>query len=253
MLTTLLLLAAAAAKGQPAPPVYDPQLAYVKPGSRASELYLANADGSNAKRLLVNDGGIDAVDFSPAGNLLAYSDAEGIKLVEFSASANGITAGAPRLLVAGGTTPDFSEDGSRILYRVFADSTVRAIPTTGGTPATLFQGLCNSPRWLRQADMGNAFACWRPQSGSPILYQVWVFLLDGSDQVVSGGPVVSSDSQPFDMIDDRFDVARTRNALLIVTDYPSYPSVLEVDLQTGATTARGRAAAHISPATTRAS
>jgi len=108
MLTTLLLLAAAAAKGQPAPPVFDPQLAYVKPGSRTSELYLANADGSNAKRILVNAGNIDAVDFSPAGNLLAYSDAQGIKLVTFSAGATGISASAPRLLVAGGTTPDFS-------------------------------------------------------------------------------------------------------------------------------------------------
>jgi Tol biopolymer transport system component len=238
MLATFLLLAAVAAKGQPAPPVYDPQLAYVKPGSRTSELYLANADGSNAKRVLVNDG-IDSVDLSPAGNLLAYSDAQGIKLLDFSAGANGITAGAPRLLVAGGTTPDFSEDGSRIIYRVLADSTVRSIPTTGGTPTTLFTGVCSSPRWLRQADMGNAFACWRAQSGAPIVYQAWVFLLDGSDQVVSAGPVVSSDSQPFDMIDDRLDVARTRNALLIVTDYPSYPSVLEVNLQTGATTPRG--------------
>jgi hypothetical protein len=122
---------------------------------------------------------------------------------------------------------------------VFADSTVRAIPTTGGSPVTLFTGLCNSPRWLRQADMGNAFACWRPQSGAPIVYQVWVFLLDGGDQVVSAGPVISSDSQPFETIDDRFDGARTRDALLLVTDYPSYPSVLEVNLQTGATTARG--------------
>jgi hypothetical protein len=238
MLTTILLLAAAAAKGQPAPPVYDPQLAYVKPGPRTSELYLANADGSNAKRVLVNVG-IDAVDLSPAGNLLAYSDAEGIKLLDFSAGANGITAAAPRLLVAGGTTPDFSEDGSRIIYHMLADSTVRAIPTTGGTPTTLFTGVCRSPRWLRQADMGNAFACWRAQSGAPILYQVWVFLLDGSDHVVSAGPVVSSDGQAFKTIDDRLDVARTRNALLIVTDYPPYPSLLEVNLQTGATTARG--------------
>lgn len=239
--TASALAAGLLAAAQPAPPVSDPQIAYAKPSGKSAHLYVANADGGRPVGIATVDGNIDAVDWSPLGTQIAFSDREGVKIVDLQLSASDVVASAPRLVARGGHAPDFSGDGSRLLYRDESLNAVRLVAAAGGTPRTIYPESCNSPRWLRTATLGNAFACHRIVGGNPVVYQVWVVLLDAADNVESAGPVVSSHNQPFKVIDEEFDVARGRDALLVVTDFPAYPRAVEVDIATGATTMRGPA------------
>jgi hypothetical protein len=146
-----------------------------------------------------------------------------------------------QVLVAGGyykNSPDFSPDGSRIIYRDSDVGRIRAIPSAGGTPVDLYDGPCGRPRWLR-AELGNAFACYSTRYVPGTSYfEIWVVLLDGADQVVSAGPVLSTETQAFKNFTD-FDVAHTRNSVVITVSYPTTMRTIEFNLETGAITDRG--------------
>lgn len=140
------------------------------------------------------------------------------------------------LLVAGTYTssPDFSADGSRVIYYNYltqaSSGGVYAIPASGGAPVLLFVGPGSSPRWLRQASYASAFVFMKHfPVGSSDVYELWMVQLDGSDNVISADRVLSTASQAFKGIED-FDVARTRDALLITANYPTTIRVVEFDL-----------------------
>ena len=87
---------------------------------------------------------------------------------------------------------------------------------------------------MRSADMGNAFAFLKalPHGPNvPVDYEIWTVLLNANNQVLSVGPVVSTLSQDFKAIED-FDIARTRNALLIAANYPTTGRFVEFNLGT---------------------
>lgn len=228
----LAVLATSAAWAQT---TYDPRVAYTQPASGKSVyLYLANADGTRAVRVATATN-INSVDFAPGGGRIAFSDSQGIKLLSYTASNSGIVVTSTQLLVSGAflQAPDFSSDGSRIIY-TDAGQIVRAVAASvGSTPVTLYSGGCVTARWLRTVDLGNAFACmkWITGQNTQEVDEIWTVLLDSNDVVTSAGPVLSTAGQDFKLIQE-FDVARTRNALLMVVSYPTTTRIVEFNLTT---------------------
>lgn len=218
---------------------YDPTVAYTLAAGRATYLYLANGDGSHAVSVANSSSGITGIDFAPGGGRIAFSDQRvGVKVFGYTASNSGITLnGSVQLLDPGSTSgPDFSSDGSRILYYKGATQTspggIYAIASAGGTPVFLYPGAgVITQRWLRPTTNGDAFAVLKLLSvNGQSVYEIWTVQLDANDQVVSAGSVLSTASQVFKGIED-FDTARTRDALLITADYPTTNRVVELDLQ----------------------
>ena len=230
------LLATAAAWAQT---TYNPKIAYTQVASGKSlHLYLANSDGTHAVRVTTSVN-INSVDFAPGGGRIAFSDNHGIKVMNYTASNAGIAASVPQLLVAGTylSSPDFSPDGSRIMYHDPFGGGVKAISLApASTPVALYSG-CGWSRWLRTVDMGNAFACYKSITGPnvPGVYEIWVVLLDADFNLTSAGRVLSTETQAFKGISE-FDVARTRNALLMVVSYPTTTQIVEFDIVTGLVT-----------------
>jgi len=218
---------------------YNPTVAYTSVAGKTTYLYLANADGSHAVSVASSSTGITGIDFTPGGGRIAFSDKRvGLKVLGYTASNSGITLnGSVQLLDPGSTSgPDFSSDGSRILYYKAATQTapggIYGIASAGGTPVFLYPGSgVISQRWLRPATNGNAFAFLK-LSGQYV-YEIWTVQLDGNDQALGSGVVLSTATQVFKGIED-FDTARTRDALLITADYPTTNRVVEFNLQSRA-------------------
>lgn len=230
-----LLLAATAASGQTA---YNPTVAYTQLAGSTTYLYLANGDGSHAVRVASSANGFGGIDFAPGGGRIAFSDRVGLKVMAYTASNTGIVVNSVTVLVAGSYlgAPDFSSDGSRILYNntQFSNGAngIYAVPATGGTSVFLHEGSAyGQNRWLRPTNFGNAFAFVKTVTAPnvPAIYEIWTVLLDANDNVVSAGPVLSTTSQAFKGIED-FDTARTRDALLITANYPTTIRIVEFDL-----------------------
>jgi hypothetical protein len=220
---------------------YDPTVAYVQLSGNSANLYVANADGSHAIRLASGYKAISGIDFAPGGGRIAFADRQGLKVVTYTASNSGITVNSTVQLSSGiFGSPDFSSDGTRILYyQVTAPVGFRAIPASGGASVFLHAGSgLGVGRWLRPADLGNAFAFLKavPHGPNvPVDYEIWTVLLDANDQVISAGPVLSTATQAFKSI-EHFDTAHTRNALLIAADYPTVIDMVDFDLETGVVT-----------------
>ena len=144
---------------------------------------------------------------------------QGLKVVSYTASNAGITVNGVQMIVPGRHGgPDFSPDGTRLLYVSFSPSGIRVVPSTGGTPVLLYETSGESPRWLRSDDLGDAFAFSTIVGGMPAHYEIWTVLID--DAGTTAGPVLSTASQAFKYIQPPFDVAHTRNALLLSVSYP---------------------------------
>lgn len=214
---------------------YDPVVAYTQPQGKSTQLYLANADGSHAVPVASVSKNIVGIDFAPGGGRIAFSDSEGLKLLDYSASISGITVSGTQVLVSGRTArPDFSSDGSRILYTNTGNEFF-AVSAAGGTPVFLYResGL-SSPRWLRSGALGNGFAAMKPYSQDSVTnHQIRVVLLDGDDNVTSVTTVPETADQEFGAIED-FDTARTRDGFLLSVGYRlGYPitnNMVELDL-----------------------
>lgn len=241
----ITLLAATGASAQSA---YDPQVAYVQLSGNTSYIYLANQDGTHAVRLVAGVRGISGIDFAPGGGRIAFTDHQALKVVSYSASSSGIRVDRIDQRVTGVFgPPDFSPDGSRILYYQSGTATtpggVLAVPSTTGAPVMLYASTTSGiAKWLRSTTLGNAFAFLRmvPHGlNAPVDYELWTVLLDAGDNVISAGPVLSTATQEFKAIED-FDIAHTRDALLVSADYPTGSpianNIVELDLATGSIT-----------------
>lgn len=227
-----------ATSGAWAQTAYNPTVAYSQLEGRSTNLYVANADGSHVVRVAASAKGINGIDFAPGGGRIAFVEkGVGIKVLSYTASNSGIIVNnvLPLVLRSNAYGPDFSSDGSRVLYHDVDQAGIGgiyAVSAGGGTsPVLLYAGACGWQRWLRSTTFGNAFVCMKivsaPNAAS--VYEIWTVLLDGNDQVLSAGPVLSTASQTFKGIED-FDTARTRDALLITANYPTTIRVVEFDL-----------------------
>jgi hypothetical protein len=237
VLVSLLGFAGAAA----AQTAYDPAISFTQAQGKSVSLYVANADGSHAVRVASSNGNITGADFAPGGGRIAYSGSDGVRVVSYSASNSGVVVNATSTLATGtASSPDFSSDGTRVLY--YQNGGYRAVPAGGGASMLLHSdvglGVCH---WLRAADMGNAFAYLDMSSSGPnqpVIYEVKIVLLDGTDHVTSVSTVVTTATQAFGAIDD-FDVARTRNALLLTANYPTTVRFVDYDIGTAQLVDRG--------------
>ena len=221
---------------------YDPKVAYTQVAGSTIYVVLANDDGSHAVRLTAGVRNINGLDLSPSGKQIAFSDSQGLKVVSFTASDAGIRKDAEQLLVSnalyGGSAyaPDFSFDGGRLVYLTSANTspnTIRAVTFPGGVQVMAYACyLCDAPRWLRPTSAGERFVySRRPNSATQ---EIWTALIN-ADGSVTAGIALTTASQPFVGIED-FDVARTRNALLITANYPTTIRIVDFDLATGALT-----------------
>jgi dipeptidyl aminopeptidase/acylaminoacyl peptidase len=239
----LTLLGSTLAWGQTA---YDPKIAFTQVSGNTQYLYLANADGTRAVRAATVGrdaygfpGNIHGVDFAPGGGRIAYTDSSGLTVLTYTASNSGIRVDRRDLLVAGRyvNSPDFSPDGSRILYRDPDMGAMRVVGVSGGSPVTLYTAACGWARWLRPANFGNAFACYKStglqEPDGSFIYEVWAVYLDPNDTVASTVLVLTTAGQSFKQISE-FDTARTRDALLMLVNYATGPRMVEVDIVSGA-------------------
>lgn len=244
---TVSLFATSVAWGQTA---YDPKIAYTKVSGSSQELYLANADGTRAVRVATVGrdpygfpGNIHGLDFAPGGGRIAYTDATGLTVLTYTASNSGIKVDRRDLLVPGRYvySPDFSPDGTRIIYKTSSNSTpntIRVVTVPGGAEVLTYPCyVCSEPRWLR-SELGDAFSFHRWNfSGPSPAPEIWTALVE-ADGTVTAGPVLTTTNQAFNGIED-FDVARTRNALLVTANYPTGLRFIEVDLVSGLITDKG--------------
>lgn len=235
---TISLTAATAAWGQ----TYDPKVAYTKVSGSSQELYLANADGTRAVRVATVGrdpygfpGNIHGLDFAPGGGRIAYTDATGLTVLTYTASSSGIKVDRRDLLVPGRDVykPDFSPDGTRIIFHTPSNSTtpnsVRVVTVPGGVEVLSYPcSHCSEPRWLR-SELGDAFSFrrWNHSGPSPIP-EIWTALVE-QDGTVTAGLVLSAANQAFGGIED-FDVAHTRDALLVTVNNPTGLQFIEFDL-----------------------
>lgn len=241
--TLFTVLASGAVAGQT---LYDPQVAYTQEAARNFNLMLANADGSRAVKVATYKGWIHRVDFAPGGGRLAYATLEGIRVLDYVASNTGIVVTQSRLLFANPASgpraeqPDYSPDGTQLIFRLgTSPQTIRAIDATTGAVQFDFPCyLCEEPRWLR-AELGTAFAYlrWNQSVPNQSVREAWTALVN-ADGSITTAPVLDFATSPFKGIEN-FDVARTRNALLLQANYPTTIRAIEVDLLTGAITDRG--------------
>lgn len=224
---------------------YDPKIAYTQLSSRTCSVYVANADGSRAWRLGTAVGNIIGVDFAPGGGRVAFSDSQGLKVISYTAGNSGIQVTGVQLAVntinGQPGRPDFSPDGTRIMYQTSsntAPNTIRVVTVPGGAEVFSYSCYaCSEPRWLR-SDLGDAFSFRRYDfSGPSPIPEIWTALVN-ADGTVTAGPALSAANQAFKGIED-FDVARTRNALLVTANYPTTIRLVEFNLVSGAITDKG--------------
>ena len=246
--TIFLLVATSAAWAQ----AYSPKIAYTGFASNAGNLYLANADGSNSAIVYkANKVRLGAIDLAPANaaapsaGRVAFVESGILKVLGYTVSASGIHVTAVTTLDATGAPyqgagdPDFSPDGSQLLYtraefsvlfQGVVPTEVRLIPATGGTSALLVRKADTSlyithPRWLRaEAGMGPAFVYMlgRP-TAQPSTMDVRLAFLDAGNAVVEPPTTLfnlSSPGFPGQGVED-MDVARTRNGLLLSVNLSS--------------------------------
>ncbi len=242
----LSLVASTAAWGQT---TYDPKLAYVLTSGKSSLLYLANADATRAVRVATGVGNINGIDFAPGGGRIAFSDKAGLKVLSYVASNTGITVTGVQLVVAAvgnflPARPDFSPDGNRIVYHAAYSTAgpnafhIVAVPSAVNL-WTFVCYLCEEPRWLR-SEVGDAIAYlrWNPDTvPNTMTREVWTALInpDGSS---SAALALNLATQEFKAI-TWFDIAHTRNALLLsVTGTPNFRTI-EFDYINGTLTNKG--------------
>ena len=242
----LTLLASAAALGQT---TYDPKLAYVLASGKSSYLYLANVDATRAVRVATGVGNINGIDFAPGGGRIAFSDKAGLKVLSYVASNTGIAVTGIQLVVPAvgnflPARPDFSPDGNRIVYHAAYSSAgpnafhIVAVPSA--VPEWSFECyLCSDPRWLR-AEVGDAIAYmrWNPDTVPNMMTkEIWTALIypDGSTTTALA---LTLATQEFKAV-DWFDVANTRNALLLSASGTPNPRTIEFDYINGTLTNQG--------------
>lgn len=256
-----LLLSSASALGQ----AYNPKIAYTKYEGNSDNLYLANADGSNPVIVYkANKVRLTGIDIAPANSAtlpwvgrIAFVQSGVLKILSYTVSVTGITATVPITLDStgapylGANRPDFSADGSKILYTRYISSEfprpteVRLVSAdVGGTPKVVYSHshFIWMARWIGTSDF-----VFNADLGPSNSTEMHLATLDANDSLVlppstmftSGDAKVLLETGGLDIGIEDFDVARTKPALIFTTGTPggsSYRYFIEYDMVTKAFT-----------------
>ena len=265
LIAAALLVACAMASAQ----TYNPKIAYTRYEGKSDNLYLANADGSSPVIVYrsgkVGLGGIDIAPTNaatPAVGRIAFVQSGVLKILSYTVAARGISATVPTTLDStgapylGARNPDFSPDGSRIIYTRDtlpgppSATEIRVIASAGSTPPKVLyasSGFIGLARWLTASDF-----VFDDHAGSPAPSEIRLASLDASDNLVSPPLTMFTTGDPELLqavgggtntgIED-FDVARTRPSLVFTTGNSlggtgNFRDFVEYDMSTGAFTKR---------------
>lgn len=223
---------------------YNPTVAYVKLSGTTLQLFLANGDGSRAVMVYSTKKAIGAVDFAPGGGKIAFSQQDGLKLLPYSATDTGITAGPITVLDQGIVgTVDFSPDGSRIIYTVNpttnSSTVIRMIPVAGGSPTTLVSVIppgsaaLQEVAWLKS---GTSFV-YTQGFASDLRTELRGASVDASGGVTPWPTPILTTGGGFSEISE-ISSARTRDAVLVRLNGSYGVTLIECDVATGALTPR---------------
>jgi len=183
---------------------------------------------------------VSGVDFAPSGGRIAFSELGTLKVLAYTASSSGIAVASVTTLPASGTgDPDFSPDGSKIIYVFGGDATttsqVRVVSASGG-PYTVLMPNMSGLRKVVWARSGTSFFYVR-QYESDLRIEVRRVDLVGCCLVGLDTLLLTTVGAAFGEIDE-IDVARTKDSLLLTLNYPTDIRVAEYDLVTGSLTER---------------
>ena len=221
-----------------------PQMAYTEPSGKSLSVYVSNLDGSRAVKVATGVGNVHGLDLSPQPGKLAFSDSEGLKVVSFTTTSNSLQVLGVQLRVPGAfvTSPDFTADGSGLLYYLGSNgpnpSSFQLVPVGPGPSVMLCQCAGSNPRWLAPTVDGDRFIFQR-MFASPTRAELWSGLI-AADGTVSIQLELATISQSFYEIPD-FDVSHTRNAVLLSANYGEAAGarIIEYNLDTDVITQLG--------------
>jgi hypothetical protein len=140
--SALMLLASLACVAQ----TTDPRtVAYVQSARNSANIILAKQDGSKAVTVYSTRGLAGGIDFAPGGGRIAFNDLGALKVLTYTETSSTATAtGVTTIVPSGADFPDFSPDGTKVLYRYGDNVTptqVREISASGGTPSVLMNNM----------------------------------------------------------------------------------------------------------------
>lgn len=223
LLFASLFLAATVSHAQ-----FNPEVAYTQVSGKSSYIYLSNQDGSNAVRIFTaSNKSITDVDIAPGGGKIAFSESGVLKLLSYSVSGSSIIVSSVVTLDSSGGEPNFSPDGSKIVYISQSSSRqLRLISSSGGVPKILVDSLGWAPAFMHTGDRIVQYK----RNFSASSFEIEMLNLDLNDDVISSSVIFSTAGQPLAQGIEDIDTARTKDSILITANTPSGIRLVELDV-----------------------
>lgn len=158
----------------------DDRIVYVSDQTGDAEIWIMDADGSNARALTSDKIFKTTPVVSPDGRYIVYTTASGSgQLVRID-----IGGGNPVVFSSypGADNPDISPDGKWVLYSAWANgaSRIMRVPIEGGEPQILTDYHAIEPRYSRD---GKWFACFTPNEKTQIWNRLAIVPAEGGPPV----------------------------------------------------------------------
>lgn len=118
------------------------RIAFLSDRTGTMELFVMKADGSDVVNVSHGQAFEDAA-WSPDGKTLAFSSKRGGSVEIYAAAADG--GGAQALTTGGGAAPDWSPDGTRIVFE--KGSVIAVMDASGANAVAITTGIDRSPKW----------------------------------------------------------------------------------------------------------
>jgi hypothetical protein len=232
LLAVLMYAASLASWAQP-----DPfTVAYTKMSGTTLYIYLAKEDGSQAVPIYSSKKSIAHIKLAPGGGKLAFIEDLDLKVLTYTVAGTKVTVNTPSTLdTSGAQSPDFSPDGTKILYvgGTRTRSDIRLINATGGSHTTLLSPTAGIAQievaWLPP---GSSFSLVHVQHALvPFQYELRAASLDASN-TFTAGPLLMSTGPGADFSEISYiDGARTKpNSILVTLNLPHGIHIVEYDI-----------------------